>query len=380
MRITRTLLTDRFYLEAFVRTLALSAAATIAGLLLAAPAAYFLARLRAAWVRWLIVLLLISSFVSIVVKVLGLTMLLGNNGAVSVALRMLTGGWWSVSLLHNGTAVVIGLVQYTLPLLVMLLFGVIQNIPVSLEEAALVHGASDWRLVRRVLLPLAWPGLITAGLISFNMNMGAFTSAVLLGGGNVLTFPVLIQRKIILEVDYPTAAALSVLLTLAVVRRSNLVALAIPPNRAPAIGGCLMKETRSRILILAGAILAYVFLLLPLLVVIGASLDSGAQAYFRFPPQEMSLRWYVELPAKYWASLGLSFALAFTASAFAVAVGALAALGIARGSLRGSAALETYFRFPLQVPFVVSGIVFLQFYYLLSIISASSCSVASGPT
>jgi putative spermidine/putrescine transport system permease protein len=126
-----------------------------------------------------------------------------------------------------------------------------------------------------------------------------------------------------------------------------------------------MKGMRSRILILAGAIFAYLFLLLPLFVVIGASLDSGAQAYFRFPPQEISLRWYVELPAKYWASLGLSFALAFTAGVFAIVVGALAALGIARGSRRGSVALETYFRFPLQVPFVVSGIVFLQFYYLL---------------
>ena len=79
----------------------------------------------------------------------------------------------------------------------------------------------------------------------------------------------------------------------------------------------------------------------------------------------MSLRWYVELPAKYWPSLGLSFALAFTAERVRRGRGALAALGIARGSLRGSVALETYFRFPLQVPFVVSGIVFLQFYYLL---------------
>ena len=106
-------------------------------------------------------------------------------------------------------------------------------------------------------------------------------------------------------------------------------------------------------------------LLLPLLVVIGASLDSAAQAYFRFPPQEVSLRWYVQLPMKYWASLGLSFAIAFSAGAIATLVGALAALGIERGSLRGSAVLETYFRFPLQVPFVVTGIVFLQFYYLI---------------
>jgi putative spermidine/putrescine transport system permease protein len=223
----KTLLTDTFYLQAFARTLALSVIATLAGLALAAPAAYYLARLGTAWVRWLIVLLLISSFVSIVVKVLGLTMLLGSNGSIPVALRALTAGWWTYSLLHNGTSVVIGLVQYTLPLLVMLLFGVIQNIPVSLEEAALVHGASDWRVARRVLFPLALPGLLTAALISFNMNMGAFTSAVLLGGGNVLTIPVLIQRKIILEVDYPTAAALSVMLTLAVAL-INVLALVLP--------------------------------------------------------------------------------------------------------------------------------------------------------
>jgi putative spermidine/putrescine transport system permease protein len=126
-----------------------------------------------------------------------------------------------------------------------------------------------------------------------------------------------------------------------------------------------MKEARSKLLILAGAILAYAFLLLPLLVVLGASLDDGAQAYFRFPPQAISLRWYVELSAKYWSSLMLSFGVAFCAGSAAIVVGMPAALGIARGSAQGSTVLETYFRFPLQVPFVVTGIVFLQFYYLL---------------
>ncbi|HMK80056.1 MAG TPA: ABC transporter permease subunit [Xanthobacteraceae bacterium] len=223
------LFADSFYLAAFVRTAALSAAATLAGLLLAFPTAYALARSGSRLLRALIVLLLISSFVSIVVKVLGLTLLLGSGGPVVALIRLASGGWWSPSILHSDTAVAIGFVQYTLPLLVMLLFGVIQNIPRSLEEAAQVAGASDARMTVRVLLPLAFPGLVTAALISFNMNMGAFTSAVLLGGGNVLTLPVLIQRKIILEVDYPAAAALSVVLTLAVIA-INLLVLAIRPR------------------------------------------------------------------------------------------------------------------------------------------------------
>lgn len=227
------ILSDGFYISVFLRTVALSAAAATVALLIAFPTAYWLARMNAPVLRWLIILLLVSSFVSIVVKVLGLTLLLGSQGPFASFLRIATLGWWNGSLLHNDLAVAIGLVQYSLPLLIMLLFGVVQTIPKSLEEAALVHGASDWRLLRRVLLPLSLSGIVTAGLIAFNMNMGAFTSAVLLGGGNVLTVPVVIQRKIVLEVDYPVAAALSVLLTAAVIL-INLVLVALR-RRGPGV-------------------------------------------------------------------------------------------------------------------------------------------------
>ena len=228
----RAIISDGFHVGVFLRTIALSAVSVAFGLLLAFPTAYLLARLGSGIVRWLIVLLLISSFVSVVVKVLGLTLLLGTDGPIVAMLRALSLGFWDVRLLHNNASVVIGLVQYTVPILVMILFSVIQNVPVSLEEAALVHGASDWRAFRRVLLPQLWPGIIAASLIAFNMNMGAFTSAVLLGGGRVLTVPIMIQRKIILETDYPNAAALSLLLTLAVVL-VNLAALRLRPAGVP---------------------------------------------------------------------------------------------------------------------------------------------------
>jgi putative spermidine/putrescine transport system permease protein len=213
----RQLLTDPFTLGVFARTLALSAVATLVALVLAAPTAYWLVRLRSRLLGALVILLLVSSFVSVVVKALGLQMLLGSNGLIVALLRWLTMDGWEPRLLYNDFGVAIGLVQYILPLMVVLLFGVVQNIPVALEEAALVHGASDWRMFRRVLIPEAMRGLLVSSLIAFNMNMGAFTSAVLLGGGKVLTVPVLIQRKITLDLDYPNAAALAVLLTLAVV-------------------------------------------------------------------------------------------------------------------------------------------------------------------
>ena len=205
-------LTDPFYLNSLRLTFSLSLVATAITLVAAFPTAYLLARARSRWISFLVALLLISSFVTIVIKVLGLSLVLGQEGVVNQFLV-----WTGViseplRMLNNDVGVVIGLVQYTLPFLVMLLFSVIQTIPSSLEEAAELHGATRLSTFRRVLLPLAMPGVIAGGLIVFNLNMGAFTSAVLLGGGRVLTLPVVIQRKIFLDVDYPLAACLATVL------------------------------------------------------------------------------------------------------------------------------------------------------------------------
>lgn len=224
--------TDPFYLGSLWLTFRLSLIATAIGLLLAFPTAYLLARSRSRWVSLAIVLLLVTALVSIVIKVLGLSLVLGQEAVVNQLLRGLGLISAPLRLLDNGIGVVIGLVQYTLPFLVMVLLSVIQTIPESLEEAAELHGATRFSTFRRVLLPLAMPGAIAGGLIAFNLNMGAFTSAVLLGGGKVLTLPVVIQRKILLDVDYPLAASLSTLLVV-LVFLFNLAAALLLRRRHP---------------------------------------------------------------------------------------------------------------------------------------------------
>lgn len=209
-------LSDPFYLNSLWLTLRLSLIATVIALAAAFPTAYLLARTRSRWISLLIVLLLISSFVTVVIKVLGLSLVLGQEGVVNRILLSIGVVSEPLRMLNNDVGVIIGLVQYTLPFLVMLLFGVIQTIPPSLEEAAELHGAGRISTFRRVVLPLATPGVIAGSLITFNLNMGAFTSAVLLGGGKVLTLPVVIQRKIFLDVDYPLAACLATVLVVLV--------------------------------------------------------------------------------------------------------------------------------------------------------------------
>ena len=206
------ILTDPFYRHAFWLTLYLSVAAAGFGLLLGFPTAYALARIGGWTASFLISLILTTSLVTVVVKLMGLDIILEPTGMINRALLWLGVVRSPVQLLNNQVGVLIGLVQYTLPMTIVLLFGVIQTIPVSLEEAAATLGASHAAIHRQVILPNAMPGMVSSGLIAFNMSMGAFTSAVLLGGGRVRTIPVLIQQIIIQNTDYAEGAALSTVL------------------------------------------------------------------------------------------------------------------------------------------------------------------------
>jgi putative spermidine/putrescine transport system permease protein len=189
------LFTDPFYLHAFWLTVYLSAASAGVALLLGFPTAYALARIGGWIASAILSLILTTSLVTIVVKLMGLNLILTP-----------------LVLMNNQLGVCIGLIQYTLPLIVVLMFGVVQTIPVTLEEASAVLGATRATTFLHIVLPNARHGLVSSGLIAFNMCMGAFTSAVLLGGGRVRTVPVLIQQMIIQDTNYARGAALSTLL------------------------------------------------------------------------------------------------------------------------------------------------------------------------
>ena len=205
-------LTDGFYLGSLWTTVWLSLVATLLALLAGFPTAYILARTRSAWISALIVLLLVSSFVTIVIKVLGLSLVLGRQGVVNELLLALALIDQPLILLNNNIGVVIGLVQYTLPFLVMLLFSVIQTIPGAWKRRQSCTAQRGCRCFAVSFCRSPCRASFAGSLIVFNLNMGAFTSAVLLGGGRVLTLPVVIQRKILLDVDYPIAATLATVL------------------------------------------------------------------------------------------------------------------------------------------------------------------------
>jgi len=111
------------------------------------------------------------------------------------------------------------------------------------------------------------------------------------------------------------------------------------------------------------AVLTIAFLVAPFVIVAGASLDSAQSYTVRFPPRDLTLRWYGAIPAKYWDGLEVSVVLGATVALLATALGVMAAFALVRGRLVGEQALRAFFRLPVQIPLVVTGAVFLQFYY-----------------
>jgi len=212
-----TLFTDEFYLRSLWLTIKVSAIATVCTLLMSFPVAYVIARMRSRWAMVMLAGVVVSSFVTIVIKVYGLIVIFSAEGGLNALLMSIGLLDKPYTIIGNVPGVVVGLMQFTMGFGVLLLYGVVRTIPVSLEEAATIHGASRARVFWRVVLPLSLPGVIVGSLMMFNLCMGAFTSASLLGGGRVFTLPVLIQRSVIIETKYGMGATLAAVLLVSVI-------------------------------------------------------------------------------------------------------------------------------------------------------------------
>jgi putative spermidine/putrescine transport system permease protein len=116
--------------------------------------------------------------------------------------------------------------------------------------------------------------------------------------------------------------------------------------------------------------LGLLFIYAPIIVVVGASFDPGhyvnTRAFLQFPPNGLSLRWYLSIEPSLWSSLWFSLKLGALVAVAALAVGVPAALGLVRGRFPGKTVIAALFRAPLQIPFIVSGVAFLQTYYAVA--------------
>lgn len=224
----RQVWSDPEYLASLGLTLRLAALVVAATLVMTWPAAYLLSRSHPRLAMVVIAAVLATSFVTLPVKTLGMVILFATDGPLMRGLRAIGLADAHFRFVGSFFAVAVGYTHLAISFMMTMLFGVFQAIPRRLEEAASIHGASRLRVLWRVVLPLSLPGTVSATLMLFNLLTGAFVSAVLLGGGKILTLALLIQRSLILFNEYGMAAALAgVLLVLVLaVNFASVIAVA----------------------------------------------------------------------------------------------------------------------------------------------------------
>ncbi|MDT3380193.1 ABC transporter permease [Labrys neptuniae] len=173
---------ESFFTAVAGRSLMGAVIVTLATLILAFPYAYLMVRTPSSGLRkFLLVALFLPFFIGQVVRAYGWLIILGNQGMVNEALGLV--GVAPMRLLYNYPAVLFGLVQYMLPFAVLMLAPALTAIPAELEAAAASLGAGWVRTFRHIVLPLARPGLVGAGLVVVTLSLTDFAVPAILGGG-----------------------------------------------------------------------------------------------------------------------------------------------------------------------------------------------------
>jgi putative spermidine/putrescine transport system permease protein len=209
-------LSDLFYLEILARTVGLGLVVTAMTLIIGFPLAYILARSTSRWRHWLTLLVIFPMLLNLVVRTFGWIALLARRGLVNQWLIFLGITEEPIRLMFNFTGLLIGLTHIFLPVMVLVLVAVIQNIPRDLEEAAGVLGATRAEVFAKVVLPMSAPGILGGSILVFVLTVSALVTPRLLGGPTYKVVSTLVYEQFLQLLNWPAGSALALLMTLIV--------------------------------------------------------------------------------------------------------------------------------------------------------------------
>jgi ABC-type spermidine/putrescine transport system permease subunit I len=203
--------THPVYLGYIVTTARIGVVSTIVAIVLAYPLAYTIARTRSARIRQaLLFSVIVMFFVHTIVRAYAWIAVLGRTGPLSSLLELL--GVGPVRLLSNEFAVTVGTIHWLLPFATMTLIGPIQSVDPALEDASRNLGANELKTFTSVTLPLTFPGIAAASLLSLTLGFGMFVTPMILGGGLVTMLAKFIYDETIFGNNYPLGSAGTIIL------------------------------------------------------------------------------------------------------------------------------------------------------------------------
>lgn len=202
------------YYEAALRSAGLAALVSLIALILGYPLAFLIAKTTNVRRNTTLMILVLSAMqLDMVIRLFGLMVLMGDVGLINGFFR------WSgligdqpLPLMYNFAGVVVGLVQFSLPFMVLSLVGVIQGINPALEEAARSLGATRSQTFWKVTIPMSMPGILAGLLLVFAISFSSYVVPTLMGGWTVVVLPIHIFQQVVELGKWQFGAAIAVVM------------------------------------------------------------------------------------------------------------------------------------------------------------------------
>ena len=207
-------LADTYYWSAIANTFLISLYVTAFCFVAGYPLAYYLIfHVHASWLRRFIYILLVTPlFTSNIVRAFGWIVILGRRGFVNTALQTIGVTEGPLDLLYSRFSIVIGLGYILLPVMVLTICSVLQNVDRSLIEAARDLGARPSGAFFSVTFPLSVPGVVAGSIIVFALSVSAYVIPSILSGGREVVMSMLIFQQYTATFRPDIGATLSIVL------------------------------------------------------------------------------------------------------------------------------------------------------------------------
>lgn len=202
---------DPYFLKIVWTTLQVSIVTTLICILLGFPVAYYISKQSLKKKGVLLALAIFPLLTSSVVRSFSWMIVLGKKGLLNNALIAIGLIQEPLDILYTPTAMMIGLIHLFLPLIIITLVGVMENIDPDLIKAAESLGAPRFTAFRKVIVPLSIPGLIIGSILVFVGSLTAYTTPALLGGKQRVISTFLYQNAITLN-DWHMASVIATIM------------------------------------------------------------------------------------------------------------------------------------------------------------------------
>lgn len=185
-------------------------AATAICLVIGYPFAYIFSKFSTNSQRTMVLLVMLPMWMNFLIRTYSWMTILGDSGVINTILSYF--GIGPLSLINNGGAVILGMVYNFLPYMILPIYSVLSKMDNSLIEAAEDLGSNKLQVMRRVVLPLSMPGVLSGITMVFVPCVSTFYITQKLGGGQIVLIGDVIETQFQSANNYNLGAALSFIL------------------------------------------------------------------------------------------------------------------------------------------------------------------------